>query len=187
MRPIDDKAMNEPHIIRALDQDLETEADFVKLGHPALANCSINGLLRRFMGKHLMLDLKLYDTPYAIEIAVQQFIYQPYFLTVYALDSMLRAAVQAGANVLAVGELTTGEGLWGAYALARQADKFKCRGIVCRADKVPDVKKYYPDILCVCPGIRLPGEPSNGHVKVFTPSEAASFGADYIMVGRSKA
>ena len=56
-----------------------------------------------------------------------------------------------------------------------------CENTVVAVDYVTEAA---PDLVAICPGVRLPGEDAGDQKRVVTPSEAIANGADYIVVGR---
>jgi orotidine-5'-phosphate decarboxylase len=67
-------------------------------------------------------------------------------------------------------------------ALARDAG---CSGVVCSAQEVDDLKRFFgDDFLTVTPGIRPTGSVHGDQKRVTTPAQAVAAGADYIVVGR---
>jgi orotidine-5'-phosphate decarboxylase len=58
------------------------------------------------------------------------------------------------------------------------------RNIVCSAHEVKFLKKMYPDLFCVTPGIRFEGRPLSDQKRVMTPKSALEAGADALVIGR---
>lgn len=146
-------------------------------------------------------DAKLHDIPTTVERAAANIArLGASMFTVHALggEAMVRAAVDGAARgasdagiaaplVLAVTVLSShGEGVGASPAsLAWEAQAAGAGGVVVAGADVRDVREACGEDLClVVPGIRPPG--SNGHdqVRVSTPAEALSRGADYLVVGR---
>ena len=63
--------------------------------------------------------------------------------------------------------------------------KSRCDGIVCSAQESKIVRKKYPNLFIVTPGIRLPGDSTNDQSRVMTPNEAFSSKVSGIVMGRS--
>ncbi|OHD54435.1 MAG: orotidine 5'-phosphate decarboxylase [Spirochaetes bacterium GWF1_51_8] len=57
------------------------------------------------------------------------------------------------------------------------------RGFVCSPHEIELMKKKFPDVKLVTPGIR-PSAGGDDQKRVMTPARAAELGADYIVVGR---
>jgi len=58
-------------------------------------------------------------------------------------------------------------------------------GVVSSPHELSDLRRLFPgEFLLVVPGIRPPGSPAADHGRYLTPREAASKGADLIVVGR---
>ena len=58
-------------------------------------------------------------------------------------------------------------------------------GIVSSAGEVKLVKEEIgSDFLCITPGIRPKGAHTDDQKRIYTPAEALSFGADYLVIGR---
>jgi len=67
-------------------------------------------------------------------------------------------------------------------ALGRDAG---CSGVVCSAQEVGDLKKFFgEDFLALTPAIRPAGSPHGDQKRVTTPAQAVAAGADYLVVGR---
>lgn len=57
-------------------------------------------------------------------------------------------------------------------------------GVVCSAQDVEMLRKLYPNMLLITPGIRSKGVGANDQKRVATPVQAMKNGADYIVMGR---
>ena len=61
----------------------------------------------------------------------------------------------------------------------------KLDGVVCSANEAKLIKSKFPEnFICVCPGIRNNSDDNNDQKRIITPTQAAKYGADYIVVGR---
>jgi orotidine-5'-phosphate decarboxylase len=118
---------------------------------------------------------------------------------------MLRAAVEgvtsSDCRILAVTLLTSlseaeAAILWGRTSsfhaidevlrLADLAATSGVHGIVCGGREARAVKDRFGEELAVLiPGVRLPGGQAQDQARVSTPAEAATAGADYVVVGRA--
>jgi orotidine-5'-phosphate decarboxylase len=103
--------------------------------------------------------------------------------------------------VLAVTVLTSFEGpevatVWGrdgalrledeVMRLAEMASESGAAGVVCSAKEASAVKSRFGSSLAVLiPGIRLAGGATHDQARTATPADAASAGADYVVVGRA--
>jgi orotidine-5'-phosphate decarboxylase len=156
-------------------------------------------------------DAKLHDIPRTVGAAVTALVRPTVqMLNVHALGGleMMRAAVEAAGeraaqlditapHVFAVTLLTSIApedlnelGLQGgpaenAIRLAALARDAGCAGVVCSAQEVRDLKRFFgDDFLTLTPGIRPTGSAHADQKRVTTPAEAVAAGSDYIVVGR---
>lgn len=157
-------------------------------------------LMPYIRGRRLMLDLKLYDTPdtvqAVIKIAREQ--YQPRLLTVHPTAAKAAYSVAGGDAspsplIISVPILTSQEAQGDTslyHYFHHHAGRHDCNGFVCAAPDLPAARKACtaagrPDMILVCPGIRLAGEDHHNHRRFGTPEAAYAAGADYLVVGRS--
>lgn len=156
-------------------------------------------------------DAKLHDIPRTVEAAMRQLVRSNvHIVNVHALGGheMMRAAVDAAREraaeleiaaplIFAVTVLTSiapedlnelglqggpGENATRLAALARDAG---CAGVVCSAQEVGDLKRFFgDDFLALTPGIRPLGAAHGDQKRVVTPAQAVTAGADYLVVGR---
>ena len=68
-------------------------------------------------------------------------------------------------------------------SFAETLDKSGVDGVVCSVGEAKSIKKMNPNLIVVCPGIRLSSH-MNDQKRVATPQQAKQQGADYIVVGR---
>jgi orotidine-5'-phosphate decarboxylase len=148
----------------------------------------------------LFLDLKLYDIPETVRRAAHEAAaLGAAFLTAHAeSERMLSAAVEGapGVKVLAVTLLTSASAAevqedWGlppeelVIRRARLAERAGCAGVVCSPEETAAVKRAYPGLLVVNPGVRPAWAAGRGDQRrLSTPAEAIRAGADYLVVGR---
>jgi len=59
-----------------------------------------------------------------------------------------------------------------------------CEGVIASGTSVAKLRKKYPELLIVTPGIRPAGTSKDDHKRSLTPAEAIRAGADYLVVGR---
>jgi orotidine-5'-phosphate decarboxylase len=154
-------------------------------------------------GHKVMLDLKFFDIPETVKLAVRQLNDRGVTLaTVHGNDPILRAAVEARTDIklLAVTVLTSfGEedlvamGMAGSiedlvYLRAKRALELGCDGVVSSGLEAGRLRAHLGEkLLIVTPGIR-PGanisEPGDDQTRIMTPGRAIANGADYVVVGR---
>ncbi len=68
---------------------------------------------------------------------------------------------------------------------ALRAREWGLDGVVCSGREAAAVKAACgKDFLCLCPGIRPPGAGADDQSRTVTPQEAASAGADFLVMGR---
>ncbi len=151
-------------------------------------------------GNQVMLDLKLYDIPATVRLAVKQFADRGVTLTtVHGYKPVVEAALEAdsGVNILAVTVLTSMgtehlrelgfQGTIEELVLQRAKTVVDagCHGIVCSAQEASMLRtKLGDDFLMVTPGIRPAGSAGNDQQRIATPAQAINDGADYLVVGR---
>lgn len=154
-------------------------------------------------GHKVMLDLKFFDIPETVALAVRELKNRgATFMTVHGNDPILRAAVQErnGAKILAVTVLTSFDesdmremGLTGTieqlvYHRARKALDLGCDGVVSSGLEVPRLRESLGDkFLIVTPGIR-PGTndviKDDDQKRIASAYDAIRNGADHVVVGR---
>ncbi len=154
-------------------------------------------------GHKVMLDLKFFDIPETVKLAVEQVKSRGVtFATVHGNDPIIRAAVAARGDMklLAVTVLTSfGEEDMRAmgmtqsvedlvYYRARRALELGCDGVVSSGLEAGRLRAGLGDrLLIVTPGIR-PGanvsESSDDQKRIVTAGMAIHSGADYVVVGR---
>ena len=160
--------------------------------------------------KKIFLDLKLHDIPVTVAKAISSLKGLPIdFLTVHLSggEAMLKAAVAEarvsipGCKLLGVSFLTSLEAsdleeLFGIedtdeafLRLFKIASISGIDGVVSSPLEVSLLKKHYPNLLSVTPGIRFQDEIESNVVqdqkRVMTPEEALVEGSDYLVMGRS--
>jgi orotidine-5'-phosphate decarboxylase len=159
-------------------------------------------------GADVFLDLKFHDIPNTVRGAVRSAAgLGARLVTVHASGgrAMLAAAVAgareaaASCEVLAVTVLTSLDAdalgvAWGrpitdveaeVLRLAGMASAEGLHGIVCSGRESAAVRRSYPDLVTLVPGVRLAGGATQDQARVVTPREAAAAGARYIVLGRA--
>lgn len=209
-----DIPLNE-RIIFALDVDskqkaeewvdrLESHVTFYKVGLQLFIAGwfpVINMITER--GHKVMVDLKLFDVPETVKLAVRQLKnHNVTFATVHGNDPIIRAAVEEKGDlkILAVTVLTSFDeddmremGFSGTvadlvYHRAKRALDLGCDGIISSGLEAARLRKGLGDnFLIVTPGIR-PGQNieinEDDQRRIATAQKAIADGADYIVVGR---
>lgn len=198
--------VDSPDLARQWVERLESHVRFYKVGLQLfLAGWFhiIDWITNR--GHKVMVDLKFYDVPETVKLAVRQLRNRNVtFATVHGNEAILRAAIQekGGPKILAVTVLTSfGEedmiDLLGApvkvedlvLRRARRAIALGCDGVVSSGLEAARLRKDLGDnFLVVTPGIR-PGKnieivEKDDQKRIVTALEAISNGADYVVVGR---
>ena len=150
----------------------------------------------------LFLDLKLYDIPNTVKGAVESVsVLNPKFLTVHASGGpkMIQAASKALPNglITAVTVLTSfseDEFLklgnsqsiqqttnnWASIALDAGA-----KALVCSPFEVSQLRSLGLKSIFITPGVRVEGDELSDQVRVMSPKDAISSGADFVVIGRS--
>lgn len=160
--------------------------------------------------KKIFLDLKLHDIPVTVAKAIASLKNLPIdFLTVHlgGGEAMLKAAMtEARLNIpnckiLGVSFLTSLEqkDLNDLYGITNTDEAFLklfkvaalsgIDGVVSSPHEVSLLKKHYPNLLAVTPGIRFSDEIQKTQLqdqkRVMDPKEAFRAGSDYLVMGRS--
>lgn len=151
-------------------------------------------------GNQVMLDLKLYDIPATVRLAVAQFAGRGISLTtVHGYGPVVEAALAAdsGVRILAVTVLTsmgsdelaelnyrgTVEQL--VMERAKRVLSLGCDGLVCSAREAAGLrKKFGPAFSMVTPGIRPLDATADDQQRIATPGRAILDGADHLVIGR---
>ncbi|PID72102.1 MAG: orotidine-5'-phosphate decarboxylase [Desulfobulbus propionicus] len=151
-------------------------------------------------GNKVMLDLKLYDIPATVTLAVKQFADRGISLTtVHGFTPVVEAALAASTdiNILAVTVLTSmgqehlkEQGVSGTVEelvtkRAKAVIQCGCHGIVCSAQEARPLRNQLGnDFLMVTPGIRPTGAAAGDQQRIATPGQAIGDGSDYLVIGR---
>lgn len=159
-------------------------------------------------GHKVMVDLKFFDIPETVHLAVKQLVNRKVSLaTIHGNDAIIKAAMQATADkpdaetmkILAVTVLTSfGEedlramGMTQSvedlvYFRAKRALELDCDGIVSSGLEAERLRKQLGDkLLIITPGIRPGANVAEGddQKRVMTAGRAIAAGADHVVVGR---
>jgi len=201
-------------IIVALDVESAAEArtlvarlggsvSFYKVGMELYAAAGMDFVRElQGQGKDVFLDLKFYDIPETVKRAVAQVARTGVrFLTVHAVGSVMRAAVEGRATsnlkLLAVTVLTSfsradleelGYNCEVSDLVerrARQAMETGMDGIVASPLEAAALRRMVgQNAILVTPGVRSAGAAKGDQQRVATPAEAIRDGADYLVMGR---
>lgn len=195
--------VDQPRKAREMVKSCESHVGFFKVGLQLfMADYfnTVDWIIDR--GHRVMLDLKFFDIPETVKLAVKQVNNRGVSLaTIHGNDPIIRAAVQARGDmkILAVTVLTSfGEddmralGMTGSVAdlvsyRAKRALELGCDGIVSSGIEAERIRSELGEkLLIVTPGIR-PGaniSSEDDQVRVATAGMAVKRGADHLVVGR---
>ena len=187
-----------------LVERLEPEITFFKVGLQlflAAGFSIVDWITGR--GHKVMLDLKFYDIPRTVELAVRQLNGRGItFATAHGSRAVAKAASLGAQDVgiLAVTVLTSigqeeMEEMGSSLAVkevvlkrALGAREAGCKGIVCSPKEVKMVRqKTGEDLIVVTPGIRLKDQAlavKDDQVRIADPFSAITNGSDYLVIGR---
>ena len=188
---------------RALVRRLGPHVPFYKVGMELYAAEGI-AFVRELVdqGLDVFLDLKFYDIPETVRRAVAQVARAGVrFLTVHAVPSVMRAAVEgkgdSSLRLLGVTVLTsfgredlvemgyTCEVSELVATRTRQTMDAGVDGVVSSPLEVVAVRRITgPRAILVTPGVRSTGSAAGDQKRVATPAEAMRNGADYLVIGR---
>jgi len=189
---------------RALVGQLGGCVNFYKIGMELYAGAGVE-FVRELIdeGKEVFLDLKLYDIPETVRRATVQVAHTGVrFLTVHAVGSVMRAAVEGrgasgGLQLLGVTVLTSFgpedlEDLGSNQTIpelverrARKAVSLGIDGIVASPLEAAGLRRALgPKPILVTPGVRSAGAGWGDQKRVATPAAAMRDGADYLVIGR---
>jgi orotidine-5'-phosphate decarboxylase len=188
---------------RVLVKRLGGRVNFYKIGMEIYAGAGV-AFVRELIdgGKEVFLDLKLYDIPETVRRATMQVARTGVrFLTVHAVSSVMRAAVEgrgdSGLQLLGVTVLTSFgpedlEDLGTTQTIpelverrARKAVSLGIDGIVASPLEAAALRQSLgPKPILVTPGVRSAGAAWGDQKRVATPAAAMRDGADYLVIGR---
>ena len=196
--------VNSPEEAKAIVKKCESRCTFYKVGLQLFMGSwfeTVDWLVDR--GHKVMLDLKFFDIPETVKLAVQQVGDRGVsFATIHGNDPIIRAAVSARGDLqlLAVTVLTSfGEedmramGMTGSvadlvYFRAKRALELGCDGVVSSGLEAEKLRQGLGEkLLIVTPGIR-PGanimDGDDDQQRIVTAGLALKNGANHVVVGR---
>ncbi|MCK4912221.1 MAG: orotidine-5'-phosphate decarboxylase [Candidatus Omnitrophica bacterium] len=157
----------------------------------------VKGLIDQ--GIDIFLDLKLYDIPNTMartSSVIAELGCWAFTVHLYSGREALGAVKEAVAKtaekmkkarplILGVSVLTSSEATKSEiHDLVRQADYVGLEGVISSANDVKEIKKDFPKLKVITPGIRNPLDQKGDQKRIATASIAFANGADYIVVGR---
>jgi orotidine-5'-phosphate decarboxylase len=188
---------------RALVRKLSGYVNFFKVGMELYAGTGIE-FVRELVGEghDVFLDLKFYDIPETVRRAVAQVSRTGIrFLTVHAVNSVMRAAVEgrgdSSLQLLGVTVLTSFgpedlEELGTSRTIpelveqrARRAVEIGVDGVVASPLEAAALRRAIGQKpIIVTPGVRSAGADHRDQKRVATPAQAVRDGANYLVIGR---
>ena len=150
----------------------------------------------------LFLDLKLYDIPNTVKGAVESVsVLNPKFLTVHASGGpkMIQAANKAlpSGLITAVTVLTSFSEdefskLGNSQSIQQTTNNWAssavdagAKALVCSPFEVSQLRSLGLKSIFITPGVRVEGDELSDQVRVMSPKDAISAGADFVVIGRS--
>ena len=150
----------------------------------------------------LFLDLKLYDIPNTVKGAVESVsVLNPKFLTVHASGGpkMIQVASKALPNgsITAVTVLTSFSEdefskLGNSQSIQQTTNNWAssavdagAKALVCSPFEVSQLRSLGLKSIFITPGVRVEGDELSDQVRVMSPKDAISAGADFVVIGRS--
>ena len=202
-------------IILALDtKDLDLASKWIKSSADQIDHFKVglefyllHGLegikkLQQLADFKLFLDLKLYDIPNTVKGAVESVsVLNPKFLTVHASGGpkMIQAASKAlpSGLITAVTVLTSFSEdefskLGNSQSIQQTTNNWAssavdagAKALVCSPFEVSQLRSLGLKSIFITPGVRVEGDELSDQVRVMTPKDAISAGADFVVIGRS--
>ena len=150
----------------------------------------------------LFLDLKLYDIPNTVKGAVESVsVLNPKFLTVHASGGpkMIQAASKAlpSGLITAVTVLTSFSEdefskLGNSQSIQQTTNNWAssavdagAKALVCSPFEVSQLRSLGLKSIFITPGVRVEGDELSDQVRVMSPKDAITAGADFVVIGRS--
>jgi orotidine-5'-phosphate decarboxylase len=192
-----------PDDAKRLVKQLGDSVQFYKLGLQLFMAGQYYELIDwlRDEGKKIFVDLKFFDVPETVQLAVAQLHDKPVeFATVHGNDDILRAAIKrkGGVKILAVTVLTSLDQADLAalgfsvdvetlvLSRAKRALEIGCDGVISSGLEAARLRESLGEkFLIVSPGIRpVENKPVDDQKRTVDVAQAFQNGADYIVVGR---
>jgi len=157
----------------------------------------VRGLINQ--GIDIFLDLKLYDIPNTMAktaAIITELGCWAFTVHLYSGEEALGVVKRAVSDtakklekceplILGVSVLTSFKATQDEInTLVKRADYIGLGGVIASAGDVKGIKKAFPELKVVTPGIRNPSDDKGDQKRVATANEAFANGADYIVVGR---
>ena len=202
-------------IILALDtKDLDLASKWIKSSADQIDHFKVglefyllHGLegikkLQQLADFKLFLDLKLYDIPNTVKGAVESVsVLNPKFLTVHASGGpkMIQAASKAlpSGLITAVTVLTSFSEdefskLGNSQSIQQTTNNWAssavdagAKALVCSPFEVSQLRSLGLKSIFITPGVRVEGDELSDQVRVMSPKDAITAGADFVVIGRS--
>ncbi len=204
--PRADRAMEMVKLLKGLPVVYKVGSELFMNGGPEIVRELVHMKCRVF------LDLKFHDIPNTVAKAAKQAALlhvEMFTLHLAGGSSMFRAVVQEFADIESIRPKILGVSVLTSFDDVRWAEVTKCLtghpaevadsveglvehavawgadGIVCSPHELLSLRKEFPSIYTVVPGIRLEGDSNQDQARVMTPEQAKAAGANAIVVGRS--
>lgn len=197
---------NRDELFNFLERFPRQEKLFLKLGMEIIYTLGF-GIINELknLGHAIFLDLKLHDIPVTLVKTLQTLDrYEIDFLTIHltsgneSLKLLSQVIPNLSMELLGVSVLTSldNNDLQMMFQnpelsstslvlnLAKMAAQNNWFGIICSPQETAVVKKNYPNLKLVTPGIQLTTSLETDQKRVATPSQAREWGSDYLVVGR---
>ncbi len=186
-------ALDFPSLSRAAEMvdTLRKEVSFFKVGLELFTRCGPDAVkMVRDRGCDVFLDLKIHDIPNTAAGAVRSAANLGCrSLTIHAASGREALKAAAGAResgapllwgVTLLSSIDGGDG----SELAALAFEAGLDGVIASGEGVVSVKKSFPRLQIITPGIRPRGGDADDQKRVLTPAQAVRAGADFLVVGR---
>lgn len=191
-------AIDTQSIIKALDivDAIKDTVAIIKLGLEFFIAFGAEGIKKiSKLGVPIFLDLKLHDIPNTVSRAISALPTECIsYLTVHIsggknmLSEAAKAATDKNISLIGVTLLTSIESEHNTtdnvIKMSELALESGLNYIVCSLTEVAQIKKMFPTIITIVPGIRMNNSEKDDHKRSGTPKQAIKNGADYLVIGR---